>query len=293
MIDLTPSPIAFAIGPLAVHWYGIAYAVGLATAYLVISREARWRGLEVAVLANAMIVVAVAALVGGRLYHVIDQWQLYKDDPLKIVLPPYSGLGVYGGIIAGTIAAFLYARWKDQPFLQWADAVAPGLFVMQAIARWGNFFNQELYGAPTNLPWGIAIQCQYRTQGYACPSGSDPTATLAQHFQPLFLYESVAGLLGMLVLIFLARRLCNRLWAGDLLLVFFIWYGSARFVLESLKANTWTFFGVPTAQVIAAITVLGAAAIVVIRHVRRAAPPDAESRASNFEDVAPLVEQST
>jgi phosphatidylglycerol---prolipoprotein diacylglyceryl transferase len=181
VIDLTPSPIAFSIGPLAVHWYGIAYAVGLAAAYLVIAHEARWRGLDVRLLPNAMIVVAVAALIGGRLYHVIDQWQLYRDDPLAIVLPPYSGLGVYGGIIAGTIAAVLYARWKRQPFLPWADAVAPGLFVMQAIARWGNFFNQELYGAPTNLPWGIAIQCMYRTQGYACPPGSDPAATLGQH----------------------------------------------------------------------------------------------------------------
>ena len=196
MIDLTPSPIAFAIGPLTVHWYGIAYAVGLAAAYFVIAHEARWRGLDVRLLPNAMIVVAIAALIGGRLYHVIDQWQLYKDDPLKIVLPPYSGLGVYGGIIAGTIAAVLYARWKHQPFLRWADAVAPGLFVMQAVARWGNFFNQELYGAPTNLPWGIAIECQYRTQGYACPPGSDPTATLGQHFQPMFLYESLSGLLG-------------------------------------------------------------------------------------------------
>ena len=264
MIDLTPSPIAFSIGPLVLHWYGIAH-------------EARWRGLDVRLLPNAMIVVAVAALIGGRLYHVIDQWQLYKDDPLKIVLPPYSGLGVYGGIIAGTVAAVLYARWKHQPFLRWADAVAPGLFVMQAIARWGNFFNQELYGAPTNLPWGIAIQCQYRTQGYACPPGSDPTATLGEHFQPMFLYESLSGLLGAIFLIWLARRFADRLRPGDLLLVFFLWYGSVRFVVESLKADNWLFFGVPTAQIIAATTALGAAVILVVRHARspRMPPPEA------------------
>ena len=143
MIDLTPSPIAFAIGPLTVHWYGIAYAVGLAAAYLVIAHEARWRGLDVRLLPNAMIVVAIAALIGPRLYHVLDQWQLYKDDPLKIVLPPYSGLGVYGGIIAGTIAAVLYARWKHQPFLRWAEAVVPGLFVMwRAAARAGSALDQ-------------------------------------------------------------------------------------------------------------------------------------------------------
>jgi phosphatidylglycerol---prolipoprotein diacylglyceryl transferase len=277
VIDLTPSPIAFSIGPLAVHWYGIAYAFGLAAAYLVISREARWRGLNVGLLPNGMIVVAIAALIGGRLYHVIDQWQLYKDDLLRIVLPPYSGLGVYGGIIAGVAVAYGYARWKRQPFLAWADAVAPGLFVMQAIARWGNFFNQELYGSPTNLPWGIAIQCQYRTQGYPCPPGSDPAATLGQHFQPMFLYESLSGLVGAIVLIWIARRFADRLRTGDLLLVFFIWYGAVRFAVESLKADNWRIFGVPTAQIVAAITVLGAAAILVGRHARsvRIGPPGA------------------
>ena len=271
MIDITPSPIALSIGPLAVHWYGVAYALGLAAAYIVISREARWRELDVELLTNAMIVVAIAALIGGRLYHVIDQWQLYRDDLLRILLPPYSGLGVYGGIIAGTITAFLYARWKHQPFLAWADAVAPGLFVMQAIARWGNFFNQELYGSPTNLPWGIAIQCQYRTQGYECPPGSDPTATLGQHFQPMFLYESLSGLIGTIVLIWIARRFAGRLRTGDLLLVFFIWYGSVRFAVETLKADNWTFFGIPTAMLISAVAVVGALGILVLRH--RGRPP--------------------
>jgi phosphatidylglycerol:prolipoprotein diacylglycerol transferase len=276
MIDFTPSPIAFSIGPLAVHWYGIAYAVGLAVAYWVIVREARWRGLDVNVLGNGMIVVAVAALVGGRLYHVIDQWQLYQDDLTKIVLPPYSGLGVYGGIISGTIAAFVYARWQRQPFLRWADAVAPGLFAMQAIGRLGNFFNQEVYGAPTDLPWGIAIQCQYRSQGYACPAGSDPAATLGQHFQPLFLYESLSGLLGALALMWLARRYRDRLLPGDLLLVFFVWYGVVRFALESLKTENWLFFGVPTAQVVSVALVVPAVALLVWRH-RPGRPEDPQA----------------
>ena len=284
MIDLTPSPLVFSFGPLALHWYGVAYAVGLAAAYLVIRHEARWRGLDVRLLPNGMIVVAVAALIGGRLYHVIDQWQLYRDDPLKIVLPPYSGLGVYGGIVAGTVAAVLYARWKHQPFLLWADAVAPGLFVMQAVARWGNFFNQELYGAPTNLPWGIAIQCMNRTQGYACPPGSDPAATLGQHFHPMFLYESISGLLGALFLIWLSRRFVNRLRPGDLLLVFFIWYGAVRFVVESLKADNWTFFGVPTAQIIAAVTVIGAA--------RRSSSPAMLGRLRTGQQVRPRTLRS-
>lgn len=273
MFDFVPNPIAIQLGPVAVHWYGIAYAVGLAVAYAVISREARWRGLDLAVLGNGMIVVAIAALVGGRLYHVIDQWKQYQDDLLKIVLPPYSGLGVYGGIIAGTIAAVLYARWQRQPFLRWADAVAPGLFAMQAVGRLGNFFNQEVYGAPTDLPWGVAIQCQNRTQGYECPPGSDPLATLGQHFQPLFLYESLSGLLGALALIWLARHYRDRLVPGDLLLVFFVWYGSVRFVLESFKTANWLFFGVPTAQIISVLVIVPALAVLIARH-RPGHPPN-------------------
>ena len=87
-ITWTPDPVAFQLGPIPVYWYGVAYAVGLALAYLVITREARRRGLDARIVDNGIIIVGIAALIGGRLYHVIDQWGLYKDDPLKIVLPP-------------------------------------------------------------------------------------------------------------------------------------------------------------------------------------------------------------
>ncbi len=167
MLDFTPDPIAIQLGPIPVFWYGIGYALGLAVAYMIMVRLARRAGEDPEILGNAMIVVAIAALIGGRAYHVIDQWALYASDPLKIILPPYSGLGVYGGIATGTLAAFLYARYKHVPFLRWADIIAPGLFAMQAIARWGNFFNQELYGTPTTLPWGIPIECTHRIAEYA------------------------------------------------------------------------------------------------------------------------------
>ena len=266
MIDFTPSSIALELGPLAIHWYGIAYALGLAGAFIVIEREARRRGEDTRYLTSGMIVVAVAALVGGRMYHVIDQWQLYKDDLTKIVLPPYSGLGVYGGIAAGLVAMVLYTRYRRLNFWTWADIVAPGLLVMQGIARWGNFANQELYGPPTTAPWGIAIQCQNRVAAYACPPGSDPLATLGQHFQPLFLYESISGLVGAVVLLWIARRFGSRLRPGDIALMFFIWYATTRFVLEPLRADNWTFFGVPTAMIVSAFVILAATIALVIRH---------------------------
>jgi phosphatidylglycerol:prolipoprotein diacylglycerol transferase len=274
MLDFTPDPIAIQLGPLPVYWYGIGYAVGLAVAYLVMVRLAARAGEDADILGNGMIIVAIAALIGGRLYHVIDQWALYQNDPIKIFLPPYSGLGVYGGIITGTIAAFAYARYKNAPFLRWADIIAPGLFVMQAIARWGNYFNQELYGPPTTLPWGIPIDCAHRVAAYACPPGSAPSDTLGQLFHPLFLYESISGTLGALVLIWLGYHARKRLRPGDLLLTFFIWYGATRFVLETLRADNWTFFGVPTAQIVSLLFIVPALVILFWRH-RSSTPDDA------------------
>ena len=264
MFGFTPDPIAFQIGSIPVYWYGIGYAVGLALAYMVMVRLARRAGENADLLGNGMIIVALAALVGGRLYHVIDQWALYKDDPIKIILPPYSGLGVYGGIVFGTIAAFLYARSKRVPFLRWADIVAPGLFVMQAVARWGNFFNQELYGPPTKLPWGIPIDCIHRIAAYPCSQFPEATT----FFHPLFLYESISGMLGALFLIWLGYHARRSLRPGDLLLVFFVWYGVVRFGLEALRADNWTFFGVPTAQLVSLLFVIPALGILAFRHQR-------------------------
>ena len=275
MIDITPDPVFVRILGFPIMWYGICYAVGLAAVYWVLIREARYRGLDEDLVGNGMIIVAVAALIGGRLYHVIDQWQLYKDHWITAILPltvqadgsyafaGFSGLGVPGGIIVGTITAWIYLRRLRQPFWQWADVVAPGLFVMQAIGRWGNFFNQELYGPPTTLPWGIQIDKAHRVGDYVDLTRF-PLATT--HFHPLFLYESISGLVGALVLVWLARRPRSRLVAGDLLLIFFVWYGLTRFALEGLRTGNWTFFGIPTAQIVTAVFIFGGIAGLIYRH---------------------------
>jgi phosphatidylglycerol---prolipoprotein diacylglyceryl transferase len=265
MFDFTPDPVLIQLGPITIGWYGLGYAIGLAVTYMVIVRLARRAGERAEILANGMIIVAVAALIGGRLYHVIDQWALYKDDLLKIITPPYSGLGVYGGIATGIVAAFLYTRYKRAPYLRWTDIVAPGLFTMQAIARWGNYFNQELYGSATTLPWGIPIECQYRVQDYLC--ATPPTSTdLALRFHPLFLYESISGVLGALTLIWIGYHLRKRLRPGDLFLVFLIWYGAVRFMLEPLRHANWTFDGLPVAQIVSLLFVVPALIILAWRH---------------------------
>jgi phosphatidylglycerol---prolipoprotein diacylglyceryl transferase len=270
MFDLTPDPIAFQIGPFPVHWYGIAYAVGLTAVYLLVTWLTRRAGRNPDLVNNGIIVVAIAALVGGRLYHVIDQWALYRDNLVAIVLPPYSGLGVYGGIATGTLAGWWYATVRHhEPFWTWADIIAPGLFLMQAIGRWGNFFNQELYGPPTTLPWGIPIDCAHRVANYAC--GAFPEATT--RFHPLFLYESISGLLGAAVLVFLFVRYRSRLRPGTLFLIFFIWYGAVRFGLEALRQNNWVLLGIPTAQLVS-VAMIAIGVIGLVWRYRHRGPDD-------------------
>ncbi|MCU0504947.1 MAG: prolipoprotein diacylglyceryl transferase [Chloroflexi bacterium] len=259
----TPDPVLVTIGPITVYWYGVMYAVGLLAVWLVLSAEVRRRGLDVGLLVNGMIIVAAFALIGGRLYHVIDQWALYQDDPITIILPPYSGLGAFGGLILGTAAGVVYAAYKRQPILVWADAVTPGILIMQAFARWGNFFNQELYGPPTDLPWGIAIDCAHRVTAYPCELYPFDTT----RFQPLFLYESLSGLIGAAVLLWVARRFASKLLPGDIALLVFAWYSTTRFLLEPLRTGNWTLEGIPTASIISAAIALGSLAILVVRHL--------------------------
>ncbi len=289
MISFTPDPIAIQLGPLPVYWYGIAYAVGLFVSYQVLVRQARRFGQDPELVGNGIIVIAIAALIGGRLYHVIDQWALYKDDLLRIVLPPYSGLGVYGGLVTGVLAFVVLVRYYRVPAWIWADIVAPALFTMQAIGRWGNFFNQELYGPPTNQPWGIAIDCAHRVLAYPC--AQFPEATTA--FHPLFLYESLSGLAGAALLIWLSRRRPYPLRPGDQILIFFIWYPVVRFLLENLRTGNWIVGGIPTAQVFSIAFAAGALALLIYRHRPGAATdrpvmvdlrPDPVAAADPFDD---------
>jgi phosphatidylglycerol---prolipoprotein diacylglyceryl transferase len=285
MIDWTPSAIAIQLGPLPLYWYGIAYAVGLAGAYTIMVGQARRFGQDAAIIGNGLIIVAVAALVGGRLYHVIDQWQLYKDDLLKIVLPPYSGLGIFGGFVTGAIAVLVLVRYHKVSAWRWGDIIAPGIFFMQAAGRVGNFFNQELYGPPTDLPWGLRIDCVHRVAEYPCAT----FPLESTYFHPLFLYESLSGLLGAAVLIWLSTRPRPSLRVGDLVAILFIWIGGVRFVIEFLRIGNWRLADIPTAQIFGAAFVLIGVAMLVIRRLQDAprlgpAPPSPSSQVDAPDD---------
>jgi phosphatidylglycerol:prolipoprotein diacylglycerol transferase len=279
MIDWTPNPIALQIGPLSLYWYGIAYAVGLAGAYWIMVRQARRFGERTDIIGNSLIIVAVAALIGGRLYHVIDEWQLYASDPIKIILPPYSGLGIFGGFVTGAIAVLVLARRYRVSAWRWADIVAAGIFVMQAAGRLGNFFNQELYGPPTNMPWGIAIDCLHRVELYPCTTFPVETT----HFHPLFLYESLSGLIGAATLVWLSSRPRPWLRVGDLAAIMFMWIGAVRFLVEFLRIGNWRIGDIPTAQLFGVAFVLVGLGMLLIR--RRQDAPRLEPVEMDDEDV--------
>jgi phosphatidylglycerol:prolipoprotein diacylglycerol transferase len=289
MIDFTPNPIALAIGSIEIRWYGIGYVAAILAGTWLTFRLARERGEPTERIIDGLIILAIAALIGGRAYHVIDQWAYYKDHLAQIVLPPYSGLGIYGGLLTGMLALIWYARRHKLNFWRWGDIIVPAVLLAQAVGRWGNFMNQELYGPPTNLPWGIAIECQYRVAEFACP------ATPANaHFIPLFFYESMLSLLGVFVMIFLWRRFTGRgrlLIAGDVGLLYFVWYGLERSLLETLRSGwNWTFFGLATAQVVGLGAAAAAIVAILVRHrwVRRH-PTTAEPAPEAVETAAPLL----
>ena len=140
------------------------------------------------------------------------------------MLPPYAGLGLYGGIIGAAVGIWVFLRGKGIPLARALDVVVPGTLFAQGIARWGNFFNQELYGPPTDLPWGIAIDCGHRIAQYPCTLY--PVETTG--FHPLFFYESALTITGGVIALVLARRFTSRLLDGDLASFWMIWYGGVR-----------------------------------------------------------------
>jgi phosphatidylglycerol:prolipoprotein diacylglycerol transferase len=265
LISVTP-PSSIGIGPLSIGLYGIGYVVAITVMILVSQAEARRRGYDPGLVTGAILPVAICALIGARLYHVIDMWAHYSDHLAQIVLPPYSGLGLYGGIAGAIVGIAIHCRRHHFPLLTALDVVVPGTLFAQAIARWGNFFNQELYGPPTDLPWGITIDCAHRIEPYPCGDTWPETTT---GFHPLFLYESIWNALGGAIALWLSHRRASVLRPGDLASFWMVWYGGGRLVLETFRAGwEWTIVGVPTAMLIGALLVTVGIASVVLRHRR-------------------------
>jgi phosphatidylglycerol:prolipoprotein diacylglycerol transferase len=248
--------VAFHIGPIAIHWYGIMLVIAIIAAMFLARAEAKRRGENPDHIFTSMLLVVPLGFIGARAYHVIDQWnEIYSHD-----LPAIfggAGLGIFGTVIGGAIGVFIYTKWKKLNMLRWFDIAAPALILAQAIGRWGNYFNQELYGKPTDLPWGIKIN------NPVAPYTSD------QRFHPLFAYESILNLLGCILLLIIGRKYKNRLLDGDIFFLYLIYYSTIRFSLEWLRIDPWTIAGMPTACWVSLIAIAISISIMIYRRRRR------------------------
>lgn len=224
-----PSPASgtLTIGPLTLNAYGALIALGVIVAVTVFGRRLEKRGIGTREDASALALWAVpAGIIGARLYHVITDWERFADDPGKIIEIWKGGLGIWGGIALGVLVGALVAKRRGLPLAGSLTCVAPALAFAQAIGRWGNWFNQELFGRPTTLPWGLEVSAST-----ALDAGYDP-GTL---FHPTFLYESLGCVLLGVGLIALEKR--KPLRDGVLFAWYTAGYTAMRFFIEGLRVD--------------------------------------------------------
>lgn len=221
----SPSENVIHLGPVPLHMYGLMLAIGVLVAVRV--AEVRWvrRGHASKEFSDIVVWVVIAGVIGARAYHVITDYQLFTDDWLKAFKIWEGGLGIWGAVIGGAIAAIVIARRRHLDLGDLFDCIAPGLVFAQGIGRWGNWFNQELFGAPTTLPWGLEIDPSKRPHGY------EQYAT----FQPTFLYESLYCIALGLALIWIDHHF--RLKKFQIFALYCMGYTAARFVFEEMRID--------------------------------------------------------
>jgi phosphatidylglycerol:prolipoprotein diacylglycerol transferase len=268
-----PGPlVAFRLGPLTVYWYGIIIVTAALVGGYVAAFEAKRRGEDEDHVWNMLIVVVLLGIVGARLYHVFSTpaggdlgWAYYREHPEAIFQIWNGGLGIFGAVAGGLLGVLLYTYRAKLSVLRYLDIGAPALLIGQAIGRWGNFVNQELYGPPTALPWGLKIDEYHRI-----PPFNDLSAyPLEARFHPVFLYESLWNLVGTVLMLVAGRKWADRLKEGDLFLFYLIWYPAGRLWVESLRPDAWKIANIPTAQIISVMLIIVSAAMLVVRHRRQ------------------------
>lgn len=268
-------PILIPITPdWGIHWYGVLIVSGIMLGAVYASWRAKQDGENPDHVWNGLIIAILLGIVGARIYHIFSEprggmvgWSYYRQHPLEIIAfwrGGIRGLGIYGAIAGGVLGALIYTwRARLRP-LQWLDYGAPGLALGQAIGRWGNFINQELYGPPTNLPWGLIIDPEHRIAPYNDLSAYPPDTL----FHPTFLYESLCCLLLFIALALIAPKLKGRLLEGDIFVGYIIGYPLGRFFVEYFRPDAWMIGPIAAAQLFAIICVVGGVALLVVRHAR-------------------------
>lgn len=269
--------MGFHLGPLFIRYYGIILMVGALAGAWLAEREARFRKQNSEWVWDGLIWVLIGGILGARLWHILTPpasmtavgltTKFYLTHPLDALAIWRGGLGIPGAVIGGLLALYLFTRKRGLYFPTWADIVAPALALGQAIGRWGNFFNQELYGMPTDLPWAI----------YIAPENRLPEFRDQAYYHPLFLYESLWNLGNLALLLWLSHRRSEWLKPGDLFLVYLIVYPTGRFLLEFLRLDPSQVGGININQTLMLAVALFSMAAIVWRH-RRSSKDIVETR---------------
>jgi phosphatidylglycerol:prolipoprotein diacylglycerol transferase len=242
----SPGPIIFHLGPLAFRWYGLLIASAVLIGVTLSQYLAHRRRLNPETIGDLGIWLVIGAIPSARLYYVLFQWREYAQNPGDIIAIWKGGIAIHGAILGGLIAALIFAKIQKIPFWQLADLVAPSLILGQAIGRWGNFFNSEAFGGPTNLPWKLYIPPENR-------NGLSPAYRQFEYFHPTFLYESLWDLMVfgiLLTLFFRDLQGKRRLKTGTLFLVYMAAYSTGRVWIEGLRTDSLMLGPLRMAQVV-------------------------------------------
>lgn len=245
-----PSPTIsyFKLGPVTIRFYAIFILIGIICAMYIITRKWKRMGGNFDQILDIALVSVPSGIIGARLYHVITTPEKFfgpSGDWVEMFRIWNGGLGIWGGVVLGSLAAWGVCRYRHYPTALLADAAAPALLIAQGIGRLGNWFNQELYGAPTTLPWGLKLNNVGGAIGHSesCYDGlSCPEGTL---FHPTFLYEMIWNFIGAALIIFCAKKVMQKCKAGSLFIIYVMWYTAGRMWIESLRIDfSHVFLGV-------------------------------------------------
>lgn len=262
------NPVAFTIGNFEFRWYGILIALGFILAFLYALKICKRYQVNQDHLIDCIIAGLVLGIIGARLYYVIFYpGDMYWKDPIKILYINEGGLGIYGGIIGGLLGGIIMAKIHKMKIPGILDIAVQGFLIGQGIGRWGNFINQEAFGVNTNLPWGMYSA---KTESYlssqqasleAAGISVDPTMPV----HPTFLYESLWCLLGVLVLYWFSKKF--QKYHGQVFLLYLIWYGVERFVVEGLRTDSLMIGNFRVSQIVAIVSALvGVVLLIVFRN---------------------------
>lgn len=225
--------------------YGLIISVAVLVTLILTYLETKRKKMDPKICIDLAFWNIIGAIIGARLYHVIHRWSYYKNVPWMIPNIWAGGLGLYGGFLGGLAAVAIYCRKRKQDIWKWADVAAVWFPLGQSIGRWANYATQELYGKPTDLPWGIYIIPKRRISGYENFS----------HFHPLFLYESIWNFFVFLILLYISRKYSKKLLKGELFSLYLSLYSLGRFFNEFLKPDVWKIAGIPMAQLVGVIII--------------------------------------